>query len=124
MLEIVNALVLHFTQHSALWTPPGNSAYVIYVGWNIEIALLAAVMGMLNLKGLPKEKDKKILGIPNRIFIPITWGVSGVIIELILVWAGILVWEYWWWNFNLKEKKILAGVSLLIALSYHIVFAV
>ena len=79
---------------------------------------------------------------------PITWGVSGVIIELILVWAGILVWEYWWWNFphiyfillwwtipnlilawlydhiKLKEKKILAGVSLLFALSCHIVFAV
>ena len=148
VLEIVNALVLHFTQHSALWTTPGNSAYVIYVGWNIEIALLAAVMGMLNIKGLPEDKDQKILGIPNRIFIPITWGVIGVISELILVWAGILVWEYWWWNFphiyfillwwtipnlilawlydhlNLKEKKILAGVSLLIALSCHIVFAV
>ena len=105
-------------------------------------------MGMLNIKGLPEDKDKKILGIPNRIFMPITWGVSGVIIELILVWAGILVWEYWWWNFphiyfillwwtipnlilawlydhlNLKEKKLLAGVSLLIALSCHIVFAV
>ena len=148
VLEIVNALVLHFTQYSALWTTPANSAYVIYVGWNIEIAFMAAVIGMLNVKGLPKDKEEKILGIPNRLFLPITWGISGVLVELLLVWAGILVWEYWFWNFpniyliilwwtipnlilawlydklNLNQKKILAGISLIIALSCHLVFAV
>jgi hypothetical protein len=148
VLEIINALVLHFTQYAALWTTPGNSAFVIYVGWNIEIAFLAAVIGLLNLKGLPEDKNEKVFGIPNRIFLPITWGISGVIIEIFLNWAGILVWEYPFWNFpniyliilwwtipnlifvwlydnlNLKAKKKLAGLSLLIAFFFHMVFAV
>jgi hypothetical protein len=148
VLEIVNALVLHFTQYSALWTTPSHSAYIIYVGWNIEIAMLAALIGLMNVKGLPKEKDKKIFGIPNRIIMPILWGVQGLIVEIILNWAGILVWDWWFWNFpnvyfifvwwtipnfvlvwihdnySLAAKKILAGISIIIALSCHIVFAV
>ena len=148
VLEIVNALVLHFTQYSALWTTPSNSAYIIYVGWNIEIAFLAALIGLMNVKALPKDKDEKIFGISNRVFFPILWGIQGVIVEIILNLAGILVWEYWWWswphiyfiliwwtipgfilvwlhdNLNLEAKKKLAGVSVLIAVSCHILFAI
>jgi hypothetical protein len=148
VLEIVNALVLHFTQYSALWTTPSNSAYIIYVGWNIEIAFLAALIGLMNVKGLPKDKNKKIFGIHNRILMPVLWGIEGVIVEILLNWAGILVWDWWFWNFpniyfifiwwtipnfilvwlydnfSLEAKKILAGVSILIALSCHILFAV
>ncbi|MBD3256336.1 MAG: hypothetical protein GF383_14660 [Candidatus Lokiarchaeota archaeon] len=148
VLEIINALVLHFTQYSALWLTPGNSAFVIYVGWNIEIAFLAALIGLMNVKGLPEDKDKKIFGMPNRIFMPILWGVQGVIVEIILNFAGILVWDWWFWNFpnlyfifiwwtipnfalvwlhdnlSLEGKKKLAGASVLIAISCHIIFAV
>ena len=45
VLEIVNALVLHFTRYSALWTTPGQSAFVIYAGWNVEILFLARASG-------------------------------------------------------------------------------
>ena len=38
ILEMVNALVLHFTNYAALWSTPSNSSYVIYVGWNAEIS--------------------------------------------------------------------------------------
>ncbi|TFF85448.1 MAG: hypothetical protein EU551_03995 [Promethearchaeota archaeon] len=148
VLEIVNALVLHFTQYSALWTTPSNSAYIIYVGWNIEIAFLAALIGLMNAKALPEDKNEKILGISNRIFFPIVWGIQGVVVEIILFFAGILVWEYWWWGFphiyfiliwwtipgfilvwlhdnlNLTAKKKLAGVSAIIALCFHIIFAI
>jgi hypothetical protein len=147
ILEIVNALILHFTKYAALWSTPGNSAFVIYVGWNIEIFVLAAVGGILVLKTLPKDKDMKILGIPNRIFIPVFWAVFAVGIEILLNRSGILVWEYkywsWpniyfiviWWtipyfglarmhdNLPMKTKKRLAVAFPVIAVAMHIVFA-
>ncbi len=147
VLEIINALVLHFTQYSALWTTPGNSAFVIYVGWNVEIAFLAAVVGLINIKSLPKDKNQKIFGIPNRIFFPIVWTGISVFIEVMLNLAGILVWDWWFWNWpniyfiviwwmipnlilvwlydhiNLNGKKKLAIVSVIVALSFHVVFA-
>lgn len=148
VLEIINALVLHFTQYSALWLTPGNSAYTIYVGWNIEIAFLAAIIGLMNVKGIPKDRKAKIFGLPNRIILPIIWGVVSLFIEVLLNFSGILVWDWWFWNFpnlfipflwwtipnyvliwlydhlSLQKKKLLAGISVIVALVAHIVFAV
>ncbi len=147
ILEIVNALILHFTGYAPLWITPGSSAFVIYVGWNIEIFVLAAVGGILVLKSLPADKDMKIMGIPNRIFIPIFWAIFAVGIEILLNRAGILVWEYkhwsWpniyliviWWTIPyfglarmhdrtpLKTKKRLAVIFPAIAVVMHVVFA-
>jgi hypothetical protein len=71
ILEIVNALILPATGYAALWSTPGSSAFVIYVGWNIEIFVLAAIGGLLVLKSLPEDRTMKILSIPNRTFIPV-----------------------------------------------------
>lgn len=147
ILEMVNALVLHFTKYAALWSTPGNSAYVIYVGWNVEIFFLAAVGGLIVVKSLPEDRDMEILGINNRIIIPIFWAIFAVGIEILLNRAGILVWEYthwsWpriyliviWWTIPyfglarmydktpMKTKKALAVVFPIIAIVMHVVFA-
>ena len=34
--EIINALVLHFNGHAALWTVTGRSSFVILIGLNVE----------------------------------------------------------------------------------------
>ena len=107
VLEIVNALVLHFSGRSALWTTPGDSAFVIYAGWNVEILFLAAVGGLTVLKGLP-GRDQKLLGIPNRKILPLLWAVGAVFIEVLLNKGGLLVWEYahWQWpNVYWKKRK-------------------
>jgi hypothetical protein len=146
-LEIVNALVLHFTGYSALWTTPGRSAYVIYVGWNAEVFFLAALGGISVLTGLP-DRSTKIFSINNRMVLPVIWAVAAVMVEVLLNRAGILVWEYrhwrwpniyfmvlWWaapyylllWlydNLSLKAKGILAASSMAFAVCCHIVFAV
>jgi hypothetical protein len=146
-LEIVNALVLHFSGRSALWTTPGNSAFVIYAGWNVEILFLAAVGGLTVLKGLP-EKDLRLLGVPNRMILPLIWAVGAVLIEVVLNRAGLLVWEYthwrwpniyfmviWWavpyfvllWlhdNLSLQAKGRLAVASVVFAAGCHLFFAV
>lgn len=98
MWEMFNALILHFTNYAPLWTTPTNSAYVIYAGFNIEIAVLFATAAILLIKSLPEDKNKKIMSIPNRIFIPVIWGIICVIVETVLYKAGILVWDYWWWR--------------------------
>jgi len=147
ILEMVNALVLHFTDYAALWSTPSNSAYVIYVGWNAEIFFLAAIGGLIVVKSLPEDRDMEILGINNRIIIPIFWAVFAVGIEILLNRAGILVWEYthwsWprvyfiviWWTIPyfglvrmydktpMKTKKRLAVIFPIIAVVMHVVFA-
>ena len=146
-LEIVNALVLHWSGRAALWTTPGNSAFVIYAGWNVEILFLAAVGGLTVLKGLP-EKDQRILGVPNRRILPLFWAVGAVFIEVLLNRGGLLVWEYthwrwpnlyfmviWWavpyylllWlhdNLSVEAKGRLAAASVVFAAGCHILFAV
>ena len=96
--EMLNALVLHFTRHSAIWTTPGNSAFLILVGLTVEISMMFLVAGVIVTKTLPADRDLKILGLPNRILIPVFWGIFCTLVEVILNRWGALVWEYAWWR--------------------------
>ncbi|MFX0021122.1 MAG: hypothetical protein ACFE9S_02265 [Candidatus Hermodarchaeota archaeon] len=96
--EIWNALVLTFSNHSAFWTTPGASAYIILVGWNIEIAFMFSIAGIVFSKFLPEDKNKKILGLPNRWAMAIGFALFCVIVEIFLNIGNYLIWEYWWWN--------------------------
>jgi len=97
--ETWNALVFTFTGHSAFWTTPGNSAFVIMIGWNLEIALMFSIAGLVFGKMLPEDKSEKIFGkIPNRWFFAAVFAAFAVFVEILLNIAGMLVWEYPWWN--------------------------
>lgn len=97
--EIWNALVFHFTDYAAVWMTPGNTAYLIFIGLNIEITMMFAIMGLFVLKILPENKKMKIFGkIPNRWFFAVFNSILSVIVEIVLNAAGALVWEYPWWN--------------------------
>jgi len=145
--EILNALLLHITDYSALWTTPGKSAFVIYAGLNIEISFFFAVYGLMVLKILPQDKNMKILGIPNRLFIPTILGLAGVFVEVLLNKANMLIWAYKHWNWpniyfiviaycvpllvlvwlhdnlSLRAKKIAVVLMSTLAIVCHIVFA-
>jgi len=96
--EMLNALVLHFSQYSAVWTTPGDTAYLILVGLNIEIWMMFFVAGVIVLKTLPGDKTIKILGLPNRVMIPLLWGLFCAFVETVLNRWDALVWAYSWWN--------------------------
>ncbi|MFW9995210.1 MAG: hypothetical protein ACFFD4_24455 [Candidatus Odinarchaeota archaeon] len=106
--EVVNALILYFTDHSALWTCGGESGYLIFVGLNIEISLMFAMAGVAFTKMLPEDKDMKIdlntlkipLKIPNRWVFIIGNSVFCVFVEVLLNLAGALIWEYPFWHWN------------------------
>lgn len=145
--EMLNALILHFTEYSALWTTPGKSAFVIYAGLNIEISFFFAVYGLMVLKILPEDKRMKILGISNRIFIPVILGLAGVFVEVLLNKANMLIWAYKHWSWpniyfiviayclpllvlvwlhdtlTLRAKKIGVVLMPVLAITCHIVFA-
>jgi hypothetical protein len=96
--EIWNSLVLHFTGYAPVWGAPGNTAFLILVGLNIEICFMFAVSGVIWCKMLLPRKGDRILGIPNRWFIAVAGAAFCVIVEYLLNGANALTWDYPWWN--------------------------
>ena len=96
--EIWNGLVFAFTNYSAFWTTPGASAYIILIGWNIEIAFMFSIAGIIFAKFLPDDKNKKLLGLPNRWAYAIGFALFCVIVEIFLNLGNYLIWAYPWWN--------------------------
>jgi hypothetical protein len=114
--EIVNALVLHFTDRAAIWTTTGDTAYHILIGLNIEISFLFLIAGVVFVKQLPPDPAMRILGIPNRIFLVLAFSTLCVGVEVLLWAADVFHWEYWWWN--------VPNVPLIILLGYATFFGV
>ncbi|MFX1274252.1 MAG: hypothetical protein ACFFBP_15180 [Promethearchaeota archaeon] len=96
--ETWNALVFTFTNYSAFWTTPGHSSFIIMIGWNLEIAFMFSIAGIIYAKALLEHKEDKILKIPNRWFFAIAFSIFCVFVEILLNISGALVWEYPWWN--------------------------
>ena len=96
--EIGNALVLHFTGYAALWTTPGDTAYLILVGINIEIFLMFSVAGLILAKALPPDRRESVLGMPNRVVIPVAFAAFCALVEVLLNRVGALVWAYQYWS--------------------------
>ncbi|PPE73429.1 hypothetical protein C3942_14280 [Solimonas fluminis] len=96
--EIWNALVFHFTQFAPVWGAPGDTAFLILIGLNIEISLMFAVFGVTAILLLPADPRLKLFGINNRLLAAALNSVLAVGVECWLNHAGALTWEYRWWN--------------------------
>jgi hypothetical protein len=110
--ETWNGWVFHLSNRSAVWTTPGDTALRVMVGWNIEIILTFALFGLVFYHSLLPDRDRKILGLPNRWFMAILFAVFAVFIEVVLNIGGQLVWEYPWWN------RSFGGIWLIFLLGY------
>lgn len=118
--EVWNALIFHFTQHAPAWGAPGQTAYLILIGLNIEISLMFAIMGIATAKMLPQDKSMKILGLPNRAVFAVMNAVLAVIVELFLNAAGALTWEYPWWNVRAPWLIFLLGYLPFFVVSFWV----
>jgi hypothetical protein len=96
--EIIDALVLHFSDRAAVWTVTGDTAYLILIGLTIEISLMFAVSGVVYAKSLPPDPRTKLLGLPNRLTIALGFSIFAVFVEVLLNATGYFHWEYWWWD--------------------------
>ena len=93
-----NALLFHFTQYAPAWAAPGKTAFLITIGVNVEIAFFFAIGGIVGCKALPKDPQKKIFGISNRLFFAAILSAFSVAVEYVLNSVGALTWEWAWWN--------------------------
>jgi len=118
--EIWNSLVLHFNGYAPVWGAPGQTAYLILAGLNIEITFMFAISGIIWCKMLPQDKTAKIFGIPNRLFFIIAGSIFCVLIECILNAAGMLTWDYPWWSRSAPWLIFLIGYVPFFLVSFWV----
>jgi hypothetical protein len=118
--EIWNALVFHFTNHAPVWGAPGQTAYLILIGLNIEITFMFAIAGIAFGKMLPADRKLKILGIPNRLFFAVVGAAFCVFIEILLNSIGALTWEYPWWSAGAPWLIFLIGYLTFFLVSFWV----
>lgn len=118
--EIWNALVFHFTGYAPVWGAPGQTAFLILIGLNIEISLMFAVAGITFAKLLPADPHCKVLGIPNRLFYAVTGSIFCVCVEYLLNSAGALTWDYSWWNRTAPWLIFLIGYLPFFLVSFRV----
>lgn len=118
--EIWNGLVFHFTQYAPVWGAPGKSAFEIFIGLNIEISFMFAIAGIAFTKMLPADRKMKITGIPNRWFFAIVNSVFCVVVEILLNAAGVLTWDYSWWNASAPYLIVIFGYLTFFIVAYWV----
>ena len=118
--EIWNSLVFHFTNHAPVWGAPGQTAYLILIGLNIEISFMFAVAGITFGKMLLPDKKTKILGVPNRLFFAVSGAAFCVFVEILLNSIGALTWEYPWWSTRAPWLIFLIGYLTFFLVSFWV----
>ena len=113
--EIMNSVIFQLAGWAPLWCAPGDTAYLILIGLNIEIMFMFAVSGIIWTKFLLPNKEDKILGVPNRWFIAIAGSIFCVFIEILLNAVDALTWDWAFWD---------AGTPWLIFLFGYLTFFV
>lgn len=118
--EMWNGLLFHFSQFAPAWSAPGDSAYLIFIGLNIEICFMFAISGIVATMAIPTDKHLKILGINNRLFFAITMSVLSVCVEMLLNDIGALRWEWSWWNRSTPWLIFLLGYMPFYVVCYWV----
>ena len=99
--EIWNSMICFISGYAPVWGTPvgvGNSAWLLMIGYNIEISFMFLMMGITVCLMLPEDPKAKILGINNRIFFCVVLTTLAVIIECFLNYSGLLTWEWPFWQ--------------------------
>jgi hypothetical protein len=118
--EIWNSLVFHFTGYAPVWGAPGDTAFLILIGLNIEICFMFAIAGVAFGKMLPPDPKQKILGIPNRLVIAVGGAVFCVFVEVLLNAIGALTWDYPWWSASAPWLIFLFGYLYFFLVSFWV----
>lgn len=118
--EIWNSLVLHFSGFAPVWGAPSDTAYLIFVGLNIEISFMFAISGVMATLALPQDKKMKIIGVNNRLFMAITMSIMSVCVEYVLNSIGALTWDWPWWNRDAPWLIFLFGYMLFYLMCFWV----
>ena len=107
--EIVNALILHFSDKAPLWAVTGDTSYLILIGLTIEISFMFAISGIVYVKTLPRDPRCGSSACRTGSSSGSLFSCLAVFVELLLHAAGVFHWEYWWWNVPFVPLIVLFG---------------
>ncbi|MDD6807000.1 MAG: hypothetical protein PUD72_00925 [Oscillospiraceae bacterium] len=120
--EIWNSYVCFISHQAPIWGTPGftgSTSLLILIGYNIEISFMFFIMGMASVLMLPEDKKKKILGINNRIFFAVIMTTLAVCVECFLNYAGVLTWEWSFWQRNCPWVLWIIGYLPFFSAAYY-----
>ncbi len=118
--EIWNGLVFHFPGYAPVWGAPGETAFLLLIGLNIEICFMFAIAGIAFAKMLPRDPRQRVLGLPNRLAFAIGGSIFCVIVEMFLHAAGALTWDYSWWGVSAPWLIFLVGYLPFFLVSFWV----
>jgi hypothetical protein len=118
--EIWNSIVFHATNYAPVWGAPGDTAFLIFIGLNIEICFMFAIAGICFGKLLPADPKLRIAGIPNRLLIAVAGSAFCVIVEIWLSSIGALTWDYRWWSTGAPWLIFLSGYLHFFLVSFWV----
>ncbi len=118
--EIVNSIFFHLNGRAPFWGAPGNTAYLILIGLNIEIMFMFAIAGIVWSKMLLPGKGAKILRVPNRWFVAIAGSVFCVFVEVLLNAVDALTWDWSWWDANTPWLIFLFGYLTFFVVAFWV----
>ena len=96
--EIANAVICHFTGYALWHVSPESTSFILLVGVCWELSMMFSIAGF-TAELLPEDKNKKILGIPNRIVFAIGSALGFSLFEIFLSSTPAFIWVYKWWGF-------------------------
>jgi hypothetical protein len=118
--EIANSVFFHLDGRAPVWGTPGQTAYLIFIGLNIEICFMFAIAGITFGKILPPDKRLKMLGVPNRLLIAVGGAAFCVFVEVLLNAIGALTWDHAWWDANTPWLIFLLGYLTFFLVSFWV----
>ncbi len=118
--EIWNALVFHFTQYAPVWGAPGDTAFLLLIGLNIEICFMFSIAGIAFGKMLPADKSARIFGLPNRVVLAVFGAAFCVFVEVLLNAVNALTWDYSWWSARAPWLIFLIGYLPFLGVSFWV----
>jgi hypothetical protein len=118
--EIVNSLILHFSDRAPLWAITGDTAYLVLIGLTIEISVLFLVTGIVFVKTLPADPRVRILGIPNRWFLATVFSCVCVFVEILLHDTGYFHWAYGFWTASFPLLIVIFGYLTFFAAAFWV----
>ena len=118
--EIWNSIFFHVNGTAPMWGAPGDTAYLILVGFNIEIMFMFSIAGIAFCKMLPADPKMKILGVPNRFFLAVANSIFCVVVEIWLNSVDALTWDWSFWNTGAPWLIIVFGYLHFFLVSYWV----
>jgi hypothetical protein len=116
--EIANALIAHY--FAPLWSVPGPTAWRLLVGLNVEISLMFAVMGLLAVRMLPRQRRMVLPGLDNRWLLAGVNSLLCVLVECGLNRIGALQWAWRGWNARQPWLIFLVGYLPFFLVAYRV----